>query len=524
MADLDLETVEQVARWCAEAGRQAGTAEIRAALGGLSWDEVLALRALLADPPPARPLGPYALADLARGAPLDAAVEREREGRYPKGPPAGPPEAPDAAAAPEEAPARATRKRGKARLQVVIRKKVAPAPAAPPPLRPLLDELMLPAGRAALERLIRAHGGKRPALVAALAASHRRADGEPVDDGTLTRLLDHHGLARGFARRERDEVLHAVRAAGGVLSRAAAALGHDLPGLHAAVERLGCGAEVESLRAARRRELAGRATLSDRARLLLADPERLAEFGLLQPFEAELKARLPELLEVLGRSGEPLALALSRSLSLPATGLRELATRLGFDLGPVTFQERESGDRPPPRFRADQPERPPRPARSGPPRGDRPPRTGPRPASARPGPVRSGPPGERPPREDRPPRAGGPRPRPAGGERTPRPPRAIGDRTARPPRAGGPPRADRPAGSFRPRPAGGPRSERPASPGWPTGRPASTGSSRPASAGPRAPGPRSSGPRTGAPRPGGPRPSAGGRPGGPPRGPRRPPR
>ncbi len=77
MADLDLETVEQVARWCAEAVRQAGTAEIRAALGGLSWDEVLALRALLADPPPARPLGPYALADLARGAPLDAVQEKE---------------------------------------------------------------------------------------------------------------------------------------------------------------------------------------------------------------------------------------------------------------------------------------------------------------------------------------------------------------------------------------------------------------------------------------------------------------
>ncbi len=40
------------------------------------------MRALLADPPPARPLGPAALADLARGAPPDVAAEREREGRY----------------------------------------------------------------------------------------------------------------------------------------------------------------------------------------------------------------------------------------------------------------------------------------------------------------------------------------------------------------------------------------------------------------------------------------------------------
>ncbi len=239
MADLDLETVEQVARWCAEAGRQAGAAEIRAALGGLGWDELLAARALLADPPPARPLGPFALADLARGTPVDLASERERDGRYPAGPFLGPSAAPAAPAA-AAAPAPPSRKRGKARLAVIVRKK-APAPAAPPPPPlPLLDELLLPAGRAALERLVRAHGGRRPALVAALLASHRRADGGAIGDGDLDRLLEHHGLARAYARRERDEVLHAVRAAGGVLARAAAVLGHDAAGLLAAARRLGC--------------------------------------------------------------------------------------------------------------------------------------------------------------------------------------------------------------------------------------------------------------------------------------------
>ena len=79
MAEIDAELVERVTRWCAEAGRQTGRAEIHGALEPLSWDELLALRALLADPPPARPLGPYALADLARGAPADVAAERERE-------------------------------------------------------------------------------------------------------------------------------------------------------------------------------------------------------------------------------------------------------------------------------------------------------------------------------------------------------------------------------------------------------------------------------------------------------------
>src|SRR5512146_1007827 len=82
MPELDAELLERVARWCAEAGRSTVAAEIRRALAPLGWDELLAARALLADPPPARPLGPFALADLARGAPADVAAEREREGRY----------------------------------------------------------------------------------------------------------------------------------------------------------------------------------------------------------------------------------------------------------------------------------------------------------------------------------------------------------------------------------------------------------------------------------------------------------
>ena len=84
MAELELETIERAVRWCAEAGRQTTPGEVRAALGSLGWDQLLAARALLADPPPARPLGPHALADLARGVPADLAAEREREARYPR--------------------------------------------------------------------------------------------------------------------------------------------------------------------------------------------------------------------------------------------------------------------------------------------------------------------------------------------------------------------------------------------------------------------------------------------------------
>lgn len=463
MAELDLETVEQVARWCAEAGRQATPAQIRAALGGLTWDELLAARALLADPPPARPLGPQALADLARGAPADVAAERERSGRYPAVAPA---EAPPAVAG---APARPGpgRPRRKGRPSVIVRKKTpAPAPGAAPP-RPLLDELLLPAGRATLERLVRAHGGRRPALLLALSASHRRPDGLPPGDPDLDRLLEHHGLTRSFARRERDEVLHAVRAAGGVLARAAAALGFHADGLAEAMARLGCEADVETIRAGKRRDLAARGTLSDRARLVIADPERLGELGLLEPFEAELRQRLPEHLRALARSGEPLALALARSLSLPVRGVRDLAARLGLELGPVTQAEAAAGDRPLPRFRPDDVGRPRRAARPPPGRdredrprpakGRRPPpttarpgetgaRPGGRPAPTRRGPERAGPvrtgggrgpggpgrPGRRPPGSTGPDRGGATRP-PA-----PRGP------TARPaPRGSGPPRAPR---------------------------------------------------------------------------------
>lgn len=494
MADLDLETVEQVVRWCAEAGRQTTPAEVRAALGQLGWDELLAARALLADPPPTRQLGPHALADMARGAPTDVAAEREREGRYPRAPSAvtGPPGASSAAPPAVAAPTR--RKRGRARLAVIVRKRApAPDPAPPPPPRPVLDELLLPAGRGALERLLREQGGRRPALLASLTGSHRRPDGLPLGDADLDRLLEHHGLARSFARRERDELLHAVRAAAGVMARAARALGFDESGLAAAVDRLGCRDEVDSFRAGKRRDLAGRATLSDRARLVIADPEKLRELGLLEPFEAELRARLPELLTALARSGEPLAMALARSIGLPVRGVRELAVRLGLDLGPVTFAETAAGDRPLPRFRADRPVMPPRPPRAGPSRAgparERPPRAGP----GRAGPPRAGPSASSPPPVKRAsgfgarsgaPRTGGARP---GGRPSSSAPSSSAPGFRRPigPEATGRPGRG-PAGPVRP---GGRSSSRPGAP-----RPGGsrTGSSRPAAPrpGPRRPGSR----------------------------------
>ncbi|MFY3746592.1 Fis family transcriptional regulator, partial [Anaeromyxobacter sp. Red801] len=337
MADLDDELLERVARWCAEAGRQAGTAEIRRALGALGWDELLMVKALLADPPPARPLGPQALADLARGTPAEIAAERERGGMYRRD--EEPQAAAPGAAAPARAPAAPPRRKGAARkAKLVVRRArdraAAPEPA-PAPSLPLLDELQLPAGRAELERLVRRLGARRPAILAALAAGWRRADGAPASDADLGALLELHGLAHAFARRERDELLHAVRAAGGVLSRAAEGLGLDAAGLRAALARAGAEREAERVRDERRAELRARATLTERVRLLLADEPRLADLGLLPEFEADLRARLPEHLRALRASGGPLRPALGASLSLDRAGVDALGARLGLELGPA---------------------------------------------------------------------------------------------------------------------------------------------------------------------------------------------
>jgi len=497
MADLDRETVERVARWCAEAGRTASPAEIRAALEALAWDELLAARALLADPPPARPLGPYALADLARGVPPDLAAERERADRYPKAPAGasagGAAESavapPPAAEAAHVRPARKGSRRAR-RLQVVVRKPRLAAAPLPPPALPLLDELLLPEGRAQLDRLVRTLGASRPRLVATLAASHRRADGAAIADPDLDRLLEHHGQEAAFARRERDGLLHALKAAGGVRARAAAALGYDAAAFEAGLARLGAAAEAERLRQSARQALRARATtVSEQARLILADPERLADLGLLEELTAALRARMPELVRALSGAGDGLSLpqALAGSLSLPVAAVRDLATRLGLDLGasrrsaegPSAVGPGASGARSldgrsrTPRVPGQVPS-----ARPGGPRaaGGRPspggarPSGGPRPAS---GPRPSG--GAR---------AKGGSPRPASGRPPPRGPNPA--RSGPRPSFGGPRPSfggTRPSGGG-PRPAGS-AGRRSAGPPRTPGRPAPTGAARPSGRGPR---------------------------------------
>jgi hypothetical protein len=455
MAELELETIERAVRWCAEAGRQTTPGEVRMALQSLGWDQLLAVRALLADPPPARPLGPQALADLARGVPADVAAEREREQRYPRpaAEPIPPPTATPTPAAARGATPRASASRRSRRGQLVVRKArtATPVPAPEPPRRPLFEELLLPAGRGVLERLFRTHGGRRPRLVAAIAATFRRADGEPLGDADLDAALEHHGLARAFARRERDELLHAVRAGGAVLAQAATALGHEPASLAASISRLGLDAEVRRLREARRRDLRSRATLSERALMLVGSADKLADLDLLGEFERDLAQRLPEHLRALSTTGEPLEQGLARTLSLPGASVRQLLARLGVELRAPPPSERPPSSAP----SRGSPRAPPR----VPGRGAGPGSSGRRTSSSRP-------PGARP----APARPSGMRP-PAG-----RPPGAR-------PSTGRPPGARAPAGRS---PGGRPSAPRPST----TGRPVTR---RPS--GPRPPASRPSGHR-----------------------------
>jgi hypothetical protein len=245
----------------------------------------------------------------------------------------------------------------------------SPEPPARPPQLPRLEDLRRPEGRAVLERLLRRHGARRAAIVAALAASWRRDDGRPPGDDDLAALLEHHGLSRAFARRERDELLHELRAAGGVRGAAAARLSLDAAGLRAALTRLDAAEEAERIRGERRAELRGRATLSERVRLVLAEEERLRDLELLDEFEADLRTRLPEHVRALRAGRSPLRPALAASLSLDLPAAEALAARFHLDLGPKAERRgspsrRRGGRRPPPSA-------PPSPGRGRPARGPR---------------------------------------------------------------------------------------------------------------------------------------------------------
>jgi hypothetical protein len=159
-----------------------------------------------------------------------------------------------------------------------------------------------PDGRRVLERLVTGHGADREAILGELRSGWSGEGETPIGESQLQALLDHHGLAPTFARRERERLRQ--RELVGQQTRA----------------RVAAGA-------------LGPATLAQRARQLLAEEGQLAELGVLDPVIADLKARLPDHLTAL-RSSRPRSLreALAQSLSIPPAALERLLARLQIDL------------------------------------------------------------------------------------------------------------------------------------------------------------------------------------------------
>ena len=364
MPEIDREILDRAVRWCAESGRPTREERVRAVLEPLGWDELLAVKATLADPPPGRDLSPADLVALSR-----AAAPPSRPAARAPGAPAARTRRPKTVSAPRKASAPRIR-----RVQDVV---AAPSPG-PAPL-PHLDGLYRESGRAEIGRLVRRLGANRIAILSDLAARWSDGAGSPPGSADLGRLLEHHGLARGFAERERALFLHAVGKHGGVVIRMARELGMAPEDVRGAVDRLELRPAVESIREARRRRLERKATLSERARLLDEEADALADLGLLAGFEADLRRRLPDHLRALAVGGRsPSAADLGRSLSLSRSAVDRVVAHFGLRLRPSPPERPErSGRASAPRrpgTRGTAPRRPPgtrTPGTRPPPRGGR---------------------------------------------------------------------------------------------------------------------------------------------------------
>ncbi len=325
MPEIDREILDRAMRWCAESGRPVHEDVLRHALAPLGWDELLAVKAILADPPPGRDLSPADLLSLSRGAPpapSPAGSTRRKGGRAPR--------------APRPVPGPRIR-RARDRVEATV-----PSPTA----LPSIDLLYRESGRSVLGRMVRRRGGNRAAILADIVAGWSAGTGAPTSSD-LDRLLVHHGLARGFAERESALLLHAFRKHGGIFLRVARELGAAPADVRAAVSRLELAGAVESIREARRRVLDRKGTLAERARLVDEEEEALSDLGLLPRFDEDLRKRLPEQLRALSGGGRrPTAADLGRSLSLSRGAVDRIAARFSLPLRPAPPERADRRDRP----------------------------------------------------------------------------------------------------------------------------------------------------------------------------------
>jgi hypothetical protein len=353
--DVPTPVAVAVSDFCRRAGAPASPRAVREALSAVAEADDFRVRAVTDAEPPVRPLGPFAVVDLARGTPADTAALRERSGYYAlveellavqdetsgqpstPAPPSVPSEAPEDVTPPPRASPRQTG-RDDARAPTVAeriapRRRAAQAPTAPrgrftqvETQRVPLESLEAPDGRATLQTLLAQHG-HRIALLRALTHGYTGRRGDPSAP-ELDALLDHHGLLVAAQTSERDLLLEALSVHRGALGRVAWALGLRAPELGVLVSQLGLGPEVDRLRERFRREALTPSSWT--ARLdLLGRRKYLEDLGVEREFEDRLRTDLGREIHALGTDEADAPAALARRLAVPPTLMTRALERLG---------------------------------------------------------------------------------------------------------------------------------------------------------------------------------------------------
>jgi hypothetical protein len=334
-----------VSDFCRRAGAPASPREVRSALSAISEADDFRVRAVTDAEPAARPLGPYAVVDLARGTPPELAALRQRGGYYAlveEMLDAEPPVSTTQESHPTDTPGLTGGAEPISRPSAVAQR-IAPlsrqSPGGEGPAQPRgrftqlesqpapFDELYRPEQRESLQRLLQQHA-HRTALLRALAHGYAGPRGAEPTPSQLDAVLAHHGLLAQAEAQERALILAEVRQARGALGRVAWELGLRPPELRAALDRLGLVTEIEELRERFRREALAPAHWT--ARLdLLGRRKYLQDLGLEPGFTDALRRDLQTHLAGTAAPPPERLPTLARHLGVPPELLLRTLQRLG---------------------------------------------------------------------------------------------------------------------------------------------------------------------------------------------------
>ncbi len=362
--DVPTPVAVAVSDYCRRAGAPAPPRAVRDALSTLLASDDFRVRAVTDAEPPVRPLGPFAVVDLARGTAPDTAGLRERSGYYglveellalqdaqavaspsptplaagaaasrPGAPPSPEPVTPGPETGKRSRTGKSAPQGSSVAERIAPRRRAAQSAVEPrgrftqvEAERAPLEALEGPAGRTTLETLLAQHG-HRPALLRALAQGYSGRRGSDPSAAELDVLLTEHGLIAAVEDSERSLVLDALSEQRGALGRVAWALGLRGQELEGLISRLGLGTEVDRRRERFRREALNPASWT--ARLdLLGRRKYLEDLGIERDFDERLRADLLRELKAAG-GGADAHPGLARRLGAPPTLVGRALERLG---------------------------------------------------------------------------------------------------------------------------------------------------------------------------------------------------